>query len=54
MILPFLKKTKKVKAKNFLKLKSRDQKKILMEAVKKSNEKQYKLYKKYSYIFDYK
>jgi len=43
---------KRVKAKNFFKLSSRDQKKIIVNAVKKSNEKQKELYDKYPYIFN--
>ncbi len=53
MKMPFFKNKKRIKTSNFLELPSRDQKKIIMKAARKSNEKQLKTYKKYAYLFEY-
>lgn len=54
MTFPFIGTKRRTKSQNFFKLSSRDQKKIIMKAVKESNEKQLKLYKKHSYLFGVK
>lgn len=42
---------KRVKSKNFVKLSSKEQKEIIMKAVKESNKKQEKLYSTYNKPF---
>lgn len=51
MKLPLLRKGRKEGKKSFLDLSSREQKKIIMKAVKKSNEKQRELMKKHSLVY---